>query len=292
VRERLADLRREHAAPGRPGADDVARWLDGLAEGPGDSVRQLPGAAQEALALCSDPYASFAELARLCGGDPTLAQALLRYANSAYYARAGHAPAESIRDAATRVGASGVQNVLLSVTVHGLLCRPGGDMARLAEQVWEHMVRTAAVARALAPAFGAAADRAYALGLLHDVGKLVVLDQAAALRVRLRRTPQLPAPAVHDALRSLHEPLGALALLRWGLGADAARSVGAHHRAPPPEQPDPTGELLHVAERADLAALHGVALDLAEVWARGALLGSAARAGRALDQHFNAAAPA
>lgn len=280
VRRAVDALRDAHAGAA---GDDVHRLLDAVGDAPLDSVRQLPAAAHEALTLCDDPSAGVAELTRLCGTDPTLAQALLRHANSAWYARAGRAPAVALREAIDRVGIGGVRGVLLDVVVHGLLCQPGGELAQVAEAVWTHGARTAPIARALAPAFGTEPERCYALGLLHDVGKLVLLDQAAALRARQRRTPQLSAPFVRDALRALHEPLGALAALRWGIGEVAAGAIGRHHRSPLPAGSDPIGEVLFVAERADLAATRGTPLDLDALWAVGALQGSRERAARALD---------
>lgn len=271
-----------HDFAGVSTAADAPALLDALREAPVDAVRQLPSAAREAVALCNDPRADFAQLARIVGADPGLAQALLRRANSAHYARAGQAPVVGIRDAIQRVGVAGLQAVLLEVTVQGLLCQPGPALAPIAEAVWDHSVATAPLARSIAPAFGASPDAAYALGLMHDVGKLVVLDQVSALRARRQAAPLLPPAFVTGALRALHEPLGALAVHRWGLGDAAALAVGGHHRAPPPPWDDALGETLHLAERVELAHRRGEALDLPTLWATGRLTGDAARAGRAI----------
>jgi HD-like signal output (HDOD) protein len=278
----VAELRTEFGRG--PEAEDVRAVLAALERDPMDAVRQLPGAAREALALCSDARASAADLAGLCERDPGVAPALLRYANSSHYARGGER-VTGLREAVHRVGFAGVRNVLLDVTVHGLLCQPGPELTVLAQEVWTHMIATAPLARAVAPAFGAPPETAYALGLLHDVGKLVLLDQISALRARRRAAPRLPAPFVTAALRALHEPLGAIALRRWGLGDDAARAVGAHHRAPPPAVHDPLGETLFLAERAELARRRGTALDLDALWASGALRGDQVRATALLAAH-------
>jgi HD-like signal output (HDOD) protein len=232
-----------------------------------------------------------ADLARVCEGDLAVAQGLLRYANSALVARAGRAPAASLREAIDRVGSAGVRNVVVDVTVAALLCAPGSRHATYTAQIWTHAQRAAALARAAAPAFGAAPDRAYAAGLLHDVGKLVVLDRAAALAAgRAYTAPTWPA--LRALLLGLHEPLGALAVLRWGMGAEAARAVGSHHRTAPAPARDPVGEAVYLAERVDIALVRGDPVDLGPWWAAGALTGSAERAGALVAAHLGPLAAA
>lgn len=247
---------------------------------PADAVRQLPSAARDAIAVCDDAGAGAAELARVCERDLAVVPALLRFANSAHYARAGQAPAASLREAVDRVGVTGVRNVLLEVTMSALLAAPNGRHGTLVTQLWSHAQRTAAVARAAAPAFGVHPDRAYAAGLLHDVGKLVLLDRLAVAPVA-----GLPWSALRAALVTLHEPLGAVAVLRWGVGADAARAVGAHHRAAP-AAPDALAEVLYLAERVDHLVTAGAPVDLEALWAAGALGGARDAAAGALARHL------
>jgi HD-like signal output (HDOD) protein len=281
---------REIVASVPPVARQAAGLLaDAVSSEPASAVRQLPSAARDALAVCDDPRAGVADLARVCEADLAVAQGLLRYANSALVARAGQSPAASLREAIDRVGAAGVRNVVVDVTVAALLCAPGTRTAGYTAQIWTHAQRTAALARALAPAFGVAPDRAYAAGLLHDVGKLVLLDRAAVLASSGAKPP--PWPALRALLLGLHEPLGALAVLRWGMGAEAGRAVGAHHRAPT-AAPHPLGEAVYLAERADLALVRGEALDLATWWEAGAIGAPRERAAALLHAHLGPLAAA
>ena len=257
---------------------------------PADSVRQLPSAAREALAVCDDSRAGAAELARVCEGDLAVARALLREANSIFYARPGQTAVASLREAIDRVGTGGVRNVLVDVTISALLCVPGSRYAAITAAIWAHAQRTAALARAAASAFAVSPDRAYAAGLLHDVGKLVLLDRAAALAEE-RTAPPVAWPALRAALVSLHEPLGALAVVRWGMGAEAARAIAGHHRTPPPVVVDALGEVVCLAERVDHAATRGEALDLDALWSGCALGGSLPRAAAALGRHLGPVTP-
>ncbi|MDX2192226.1 MAG: HDOD domain-containing protein [Gemmatimonadales bacterium] len=261
------------------GAPDVAALAVAIGAAPVEQIRQFPAAAQRALVLTEREDVAVAEIVALCEGDPALAQAVLRQASSALY---GGAPCASLREAVLRLGAGGTRNAVLQVVVSGLLCRPGSDVAGMLDQCWAHMTRTAPLASRLAGAFAAPPDDAFAAALLHDVGKLIVFDRATQLRGEWRRDLALPGAPFAALLRALHEPLGGLAALRWGLGIDTARAIAGHHRHPAPERRDAIGEAVHLAERLDLAAQRGVPLDLAEVWATGRLTGSAARVAHVL----------
>jgi HD-like signal output (HDOD) protein len=249
VQQRVAAVRETLSRHDRAG--DAPAFLDGLAAGFDAVVRQPPLAAQRALSVSRDPRASASKLVALVETDPGLSQGLLRYANSAFYAGAG-GRVVSLMNAVNRVGTSGVHNVVLRTMVDGLLCRPGGNFQSWVDMTWEHMVRVAPVARDLSKPFGVSADEAYLLGLLHDVGKLVIFDRLGELRRQLRREVRLPTAMTSLLLHYLHETLGGLAALQWGLGAQVAHAIGTHRRSPVPEILDSRCELIHVAERLDL----------------------------------------
>lgn len=139
----------------------------------------------------------------------------------------------SLHGAVQRVGTTGVHNVVLNVMVDGLL---------------------------------------FALGLLHDVGKLVVFDRLGELQKTLRRDVNMPHHIMGQVLKILHEPLGGIAALQWGLGPDTAHAIATHHRSPVPEVLDRRGELLYLAERVDLCYNRGRwELPFDQWWLDGAL---------------------
>lgn len=247
------------------------------------TVRQPPIAAQEALAVARNPMSSSAQLVAIFERDPALTEALLRMANSQFYHR-GSAPCVSIADAIQRVGVRGIEAIVTINMVEGLMCRPGSKYTTLLGKVWSHMTRTAPVARALSPAFGTAPEMAFTLGLLHDVGKLVVFDYLTQLRNRHRREIKVPERFLLDMLNRLHEPLGGVAALRWNLGANAAGAITCHHYEPPPEVSNRLGELLCVAERVDHAIRARVPFALDRLWTESELTADVHRVRELLEQ--------
>lgn len=252
---------------------DAFEFLEGLTTNFEAVVRQPPLAAQRALSVTRDTLAPISRIVSLVEQDPGLGQALLRYANSAYYS-AGGGRVVSLHASVHRVGTTGVHNVVLRTMVDGMLCRPGNAYKEQVNQVWEHMVRSAPLTRAIALPFGIASDEAYALGLLHDVGKLVVFDRLGEMRQERRRDILIPPAVLSALLKLLHEPLGGIAALQWGLGTMAAIAISTHHRSPLPDEPDARSELLYVAERCELAQLRGEELGLESWWRDGAIRAS------------------
>ncbi len=273
---------RQHTATLLAGTIDTnARLLlDSIAAEPTATIRQLPAAAQRALALTQRAEPPIDELTAVFEEDPTLAQALLTQANSSMYG--GGRRVLSVRDALQQLGVNSARNVLMGHTVSALLCRPGGSYARMVDDVWQHMVRTAPIARRIASAFNADPEEAFGLGLLHDVGKLVIFDRLTTLRIELRRDVVIPSADLREILRVLHEPLGGLAVHNWNLGDAAAAAVATHHRDPVPAVRDALSEVLCVAEAADISSIRGEDFDLAATWDRAVLGGSAIRVERAL----------
>lgn len=286
---RAATLLREFAEA-RIGGDAAELVLAIRDAGP-EGIRQPPAEAQRVLAASRDASTSLADLQRLAEGSPALTQALLRAANSAYYGNATTS-CTSIPDALRRLGTTGVEGVAVSAMVEGLLCRPGAAFQPILDAVWSHMVRTAPVARAIAPAFASAPSEAFALGLLHDVGKLAILDRLSSLRSARRRELGIPYPALKAILVALHEPLGALTTHRWGLGPYAAQAIGAHHSGEPIAEAaaDHLRQLLFVAERAELALSRGATPALEAWWTAGTITAPYDRVGALLPTTADAAA--
>ncbi|HEX8903972.1 MAG TPA: HDOD domain-containing protein, partial [Longimicrobiaceae bacterium] len=245
-------------------------------------IRQPSAAAREAYAVASDPACEVPALLRVVERDPTLARALLRHASSA--AVGLPTPPASVDDAVRRLGAKGVQIAMLAGMAESLLSRPAALYSPMAPHVWAHMVRTGPRARALARAFDVAPQEAFTIGLLHDVGKLVLFDLAAALREEFQREVRLPPQLVAEALRLLHEPLGGMALLRWGVDPRAAWAVANHHRGVPGAAPDRRSEVVFVAERLDVAVTSGRPVALDEWAAEGRLTVERARMEAAVER--------
>ena len=262
---------------------DAASLLESLESTEGHVVRQPPLAAQRVLAVARQPNATLDSLVDLLERDPTLVQGLLRYANSAFYGGLSDEPVVSLMTAVQRVGMSGVEAVVMQSIAEGLISRPGPPFDRFVGKVWSHMVRCAPIARGISSAFGVEQDRAFTLGLLHDAGKLVILDRVSAIRSKRRKALKIDLELLSAMLTDLHQSVGGLAALEWGLGDDSVAAIAIHHRSPPPDSDMPLSEVILVAERIDLAKQKGERPDLAQLWNIGKLSGSLEKVQEIID---------
>lgn len=283
----LAQLRADWAqSPDAGKWPDVAGLLAQLSAPPSEIIRQLPAAARDAMALCEQENFPRVQLVDRLSKDPSLVQGLLRQANSASNS-AGLAPILRVDAAIDRIGLAGTRAVVVAASVDGLLSKPGGSYDAMLAIAWQRMVNTGPLARAIAPAFSADGEEAFAIALLHDVGMLIIFDQISTLRTVNRRAVALPDGWLDVMIRELHEPLGAMAAHRWGLGIDAADAIGTHHRRDRPAEKHPLAETLFVAEQLAASVSRGEPLDLFGLWELGELTGDPTHVRGIIDRQLS-----
>lgn len=201
-------------------ADEQFPWLR-----PDDlSIPMLPDQALRGMQLASDPDITVTKLAGLVSKDPVLATRVLGLANSAMYG--GLSPLGSVQDAVVRLGVNCVRNLVVTVSLNGQMAAP--DLyGREGPRFMAHAVGTAYMARLVADHVRDDVEEAFLTGLLHDIGKLVVLKTAHDYQRQHRVT--LDPDDIADAVTHAHAPCGALALHFWRLPEEILDAVRHHH---------------------------------------------------------------
>ncbi len=212
--------------------DEIVRAIDErLASNP-PSCEAFPSACTQILQMVANPAVGMADLARVVGQDQAMSAAVLRVANSAFYKSAGQS--QTLREAIARLGASEVARLAGAVSVQALFSTKSKSMSRpLAEQLEElhrHAINTALGAAWLAlRKKGARSDRAYLGGLLHDVGKAVVLRAAGELALENSPRVRFADPFFLRAVEILHGRVGGEMAERWSLPAMVQQLCQHHH---------------------------------------------------------------
>jgi len=186
------------------------------------------------------------EVSHLVGSDAALAADVLRCANSSMYRRG--APVTSLTQAVTRIGAQQVMRLLvasgLATHVH-----TAGPLAPLRRLIWIEGLASAAVCQELARQRGLRSEEAFALGLLHDFGRIVACSSLESLLEERRLAGSLPADAWAGIVERLHVSLGLLVASRWQLPPLFKDVIAAHHGGAPGSSEDPA--LLEVVQVSD-----------------------------------------
>ena len=200
------------------------------------SIPMLPDQAQRVLSLVGDPDVTISTLAAVVSKDPVLATRVLGMANSALYG--AMAPLRSVADAVVRLGTRTVRNVVVTVSMQSQFKSPevyGHDGARF----MEHAIGTAYVAHLIAETVRADVEESFLCGLLHDIGKLVILKTAHQYQQKHRVV--IRADEVQAAIVEYHALCGALALGFWNVPNDVREVVQFHHAFEDASDPQAAG---------------------------------------------------
>ena len=187
-------------------------------------IPMMPAVAHRVIELVSDPEVSIATIAALVSKDQVLASRVLGLANSAYCAPMQ--TVSTVLEAIVRLGTSAVRNVVVTVSFTSRMHDPRiyGDASL---ERADHAIGTAYVARLVAEKAGIDEDEAFLCGLLHDIGKLVVLKLAHD-HGNKTGSP-IPPEQVEMAMIARHAALGGITLKRWKLPEQLIEPVAYHH---------------------------------------------------------------
>jgi len=194
----------------------------------------LPNVAVEVLQLCQQEDSDAAALSAVLHRDPSLASNVIRTANSAI--QGASVAITSLQQAVSRLGLRQVADLAIAVSVRGLLFKEGDELDRL-QRLWRHSVATGFFAREIARVRRSNVQSTFLCGLLHDIGKAVLLVNLERLLTGLG-TGFLPE--LEEFLEDYHGPAGAFLARTWKLPEAIRASAQFHH------DPDAAGE--HVLE--------------------------------------------
>jgi len=122
-----------------------------------------------------NPDSSFGEIADIIKGDPNLTTRLLRIVNSSYYGFS--AKIETVAHALNVIGTQQLTDLVLAASVVSQF--KGGNQKCVAmDAFWKHSLGCGLAAKSLASQNGEEdPDRFYAMGMLHDLGSLIVFNK-------------------------------------------------------------------------------------------------------------------
>lgn len=180
----------------------------------------LPQVAGRVLHLTHDANADAAGLSALIHQDQALAARVLRIANSpAYMPRM---PIVSLQQAVARLGMNLLAEIALIASIRGGgLCVPGYDAE--VKQLWRHALASGAWAKEVARLRRLNVESAFLCGLLHGIGKPVVLQ--AAVRLAHELSLDVDRPAMLALMEEHHARVGVLIAVKWSLPKQVGEAI-------------------------------------------------------------------
>ncbi len=224
------------------------------------SLPPLPIAAQRLLSATSDPALDIRKLTRIIEQDQVLTARILRVANSSFYGLPRQV--ETISKAVIILGVQAVRNIALRAAMLGLQRGVDGALQSHLEALWKHAIAVASAAQLLAiPLRLPQPEVAFVAGLLHDLGKVILIEVLGERYVRLLDGIKHGKAPLHVreqvAFGITHTAAGSALCEHWKIPPQLTRVVAAHHTpVDPNEATSPEDLLIHTVRVAnDLAKM-------------------------------------
>jgi len=223
-----------------------------------EAIPTLPHMFFEITGELEKEEASMKKIGEMISRDPAMTAKILQIVNSSFFSlpRTIKSPAEAVN----LLGLDTVTSLVLTLEIFSKFDRQKLEVFDI-ERLWDHSVRTGTLARQIA-AHGdmdkTTIDNACMAGLLHDVGKLVFMDNFIdPYQEALAMAGQEQIPLHEAEIRifgATHCQIGAYLLGIWGLPGNIVETVGFHHM--PEDLPDSTNRTLQAVYLANAFALY------------------------------------
>jgi putative nucleotidyltransferase with HDIG domain len=194
------------------------------------SIPPMPGAAQKAFQLSTDPNAEARNFVEVIESDEGLSARVLKIANSVYFDRGKKST--TIEESVMVIGINELRCLLNANTLSEIFPSKSPTRAML----WGHDIGTALAAKYLAQRLKPSiAELIFLGGLMHDVGKLLLLqrnpDEYAKILAVVEKEGIDFCEAEARSFPFDHTEVGQLIAQRWNFSSELVCMIREHHRA-------------------------------------------------------------
>ena len=211
-------------------AHDIVSDVKGKILDDVDSLPTFPENIIELQRLCNEKNATIDAISERISRDPSLTADVIKLSNSA-----GFVPGKkivTIKDAVKIIGLKNLNLILTASATRKIL----ENKYKKFEVIWEHCIRVAYYAREIAKlkAQNSLADSAFISGLLHDIGKIVLLSadpNIVNIISEITKNKQLRSSSILEeiSIGVSHAEIGGLIARKWNFPDDLTKSIEYHH---------------------------------------------------------------
>ena len=188
----------------------------------------LPTVVMNIMEILDDPSASAKKLTDAMEQDPAMVSKILKLVNSAYYAlpnRISH-----VRQAVVILGFSTIKSLAISASVVDMFSGSQFDI----EGFWTHCMGVATASKYLGrKTAGIDEEDCFVLGLLHDIGKLVMDQYFPDIFIKAHDHVEQNSCSFYTAEKASidtnHAELGSFLVEKWKLPETMVNFIRNHH---------------------------------------------------------------
>jgi putative nucleotidyltransferase with HDIG domain len=196
-------------------------------------IPPLQGAAYNAFQLSINPSAEVQDFIEVLESDEALSARVIKISNSVFFDRGKKT--STLEEAILMIGIEELRCILNASTLSELFPSKNPIRALL----WAHDVATGIFARELARRCAPnAAETAFLAGLMHDIGKLLLLQRTPELYAKVIAHIEREGSSYREAEAEVflfdHTEVGQLIGERWAFGEELTEAIRNHHQVFPP----------------------------------------------------------
>lgn len=201
-----------------------------------DKITRLPSVPKlyiELMSLMDNSESSIEAIGNVIAQDMAMTAMILKTVNSAPFGLQCYVA--NATEAASYLGTNRIRVLALSLGIFSQFKAAGCEELYI-DAIWKHSIKVATTARMIAKLEGLPekkADEAFATGLLHDIGKLVLADNFPGpfqtVLTLVEKESELQAKAEKTIFGANHADVGGGILLNWKLPLTIGIAVYLHH---------------------------------------------------------------
>jgi HD-like signal output (HDOD) protein len=220
-----------------------------------DALPKLPDTTLQLIRVVNDPDSTIDQMVDIIRYDQTVTTELLRLCNSAYFGLSR--TITSIDDAVRYVGTAKLMQLVTAAHTQALMRPEQHGYGLPPGALWNHSIGVAVGSRLIGhdKALGNEGTL-FTIGLLHDVGKIMLNEHIGAAYNRIVRMVNESRISFVESERRLlgvtHPEVGELVARRWKLPDPIPDCIRYHHEPSALSEPNVLVDVVHLADSACL----------------------------------------
>ena len=171
--------------------------------------------------------ANLREIGELLKQDMAVSSKLISVSNSAFYR--GLVESKNVANAISRLGLKNTKRYVDAICNRSLYTSKNKRFLSLLQRLWEHSLACAYASQILADARNIELENdAFTMGLLHDIGRLLLLQIIADLQLKKKIGDVIDGAELTNTIDMNHGKFGAALLENWNF-SESIIKVAAYH---------------------------------------------------------------
>jgi putative nucleotidyltransferase with HDIG domain len=196
-----------------------------------DSFPVLPATVTRLMTVTKDPESSAQDVMEVIVADQSLCLTILKIANSALFGRPKKV--DSLRMAVSILGFNEVQRIALAKALINSFNKLAKHNKSAIDRFWQHSFTCGMIAKVIAEELHMSSEIAFMGGLIHDIGKLIMLEVFVDDYGLDWLTRFSSEQSRHEELHMFaftHDVVGGQLLQQWFFPENLITAVEFHHR--------------------------------------------------------------